>query len=162
VPEAARTVALAAAETLLRQLATSPYFRDGGQLAYTLRGHVRGFLEDPAHPLARHLLRFLAAIALEGGPAGMRHLLAWADATCLRPEAPAVSAAVAYTARRHQEQLLALASGPESAQVTSLRARSGDTAMGAAEADRLRDGAVAAALAAWGAAPTPPDEPHSM
>lgn len=159
--ESARAAAQTAAEALLVQLRGSPYFRDGGQLAYTLRGHVRGFLEDPSHPLAGHLLRLLAVVALEGGGAGMRHLLAWVDAACLRPSSPALAAAVAYAARRHDERLTELARGPAAQRLAALR---GSPALpdATAAADRLRDHAVAAALDAWGAGPRPAGGRHSM
>ena len=166
VDAVAAQAASAAAEQLLHHLAGSPYFRDAGQLAYTLRGHVRGFLEDPSHPLSRELLRFLAVVALEGGPAGMRHLLAWTDATVLRARARPVSAAVRYVALHHAGHLRALAEGAQAQALRALRLEAGADvaalAAASAAASAQRDAAVAQALAQWCGGAAPPPARHSM
>lgn len=108
--EAARARALA----LLETLRGDPYLRSASLLAYTLRSHVRGFLDDPTHPLPRTLLEYLHALVTEGGPASLRQLAPHAEREWLAPQSPVLARACRYVRERFAEELAAAAqAGPE-------------------------------------------------
>jgi len=112
-----------ATQQLAARLKGSPYFRGVGGLAYTLRGQVRGFLDDPAHPLARIILRYLFLLATEGGTAGLRHLLQLALTVWLLPGTPLLVPAVAYLRKRYAGPLRQASLGDDAVELRRLRAQ---------------------------------------
>ena len=101
---------------LVESLRGDPYLRSASLLAYTLRSHVRGFLDDPAHPLARALLLHLHALAVDGGAAALRQLAPHAEREWVAPASPVLARAVRYVRERFAEQLAVVAhSGAERA-----------------------------------------------
>lgn len=107
--EAARVRAFA----LLETLRGDPYLRSASLLAYTLRSHVRGFLDDPTHPLPRTLLEYLHTLVTEGGPVSLRQLAPHAEREWLAPQSPVLARACRYVRERFAEELAAAAqAGP--------------------------------------------------
>jgi hypothetical protein len=121
VPDDALARAQEATHELGERLRASPYFRNASLLPYVPRGQVRGFLEDPSHPLSRDLLRYLHRIAVEGGRGGLRHLLALAGTRWLTARDRALAAAIGYVYRRHRAQLRELSVSDEAARLRALR-----------------------------------------
>jgi len=131
--------ALRLSEDLSQALGETPYFRSVNGLAYTLRGQLKGFLDDPDHPLSRRILRYLYLLSVESGPAELRHLLHFAGTLWLLPGTPLLVPAVGYLRRRHGEALRRAGRSDEAVRLRRLRAaqRRGEAPEG--EADRLAE-----------------------
>ena len=114
---------------LARNLANSPYLRGVGGIAYTLRGQLKGFLDDPESSLSRHLLRYLFLLSVEGGSAGLSHLLRLAGTVWILPGTPLLIPTVVYLRNRYAEQLKQAALGDDAVRLRRLRAaaRRGET-----------------------------------
>lgn len=108
---AADVVESARAQTaaLVESLRGDPYLRSAGLLAYTLRSHVRGFLDDPTHPLARALLQYLHTLVTAAGPAGPRQLAPHAERAWVAPESPVLARSLRYLRERFARELDAAA-----------------------------------------------------
>jgi hypothetical protein len=94
---------------LVQSLRADPYLRSATLLSYTLRSHVRGFLDDPSHPLAKALLHHLHALACLAGAAAPRQLLPHAELHWVQPHAPVLARALRYVRERHREAIEAVA-----------------------------------------------------
>ena len=109
VPEPAIVQTERRCRALVESLRGDPYLRSAGLLAYTLRSHVRGFLDDPAHPLARALLLHLYETMVEAGPAALRQLAPHAERAWVEPDAPVLARALRYVRERFAERLATVA-----------------------------------------------------
>lgn len=94
---------------LVQSLHADPYLRSASLLSYTLRSHVRGFLDDPSHPLVKALLHHLHALARLAGAVAPRQLIPHAEVHWVQPHAPVLARALRYVRERHREAIEAVA-----------------------------------------------------
>lgn len=103
VPAGSAPAAEALADELARELRGTPYARSAKELGYVLRSQVRGFLDDPRHPLPRRLRHFLDELTrLGGGDEGGDRLLAHCTHTRLRAAHPWLEDALELVRERHR------------------------------------------------------------
>ena len=85
--------------------ANDPWLRSASLLSYSLRSRRRGFLDDPARPFTRSVLKFLFELAWLGGPAGISPLAETAIRDVIEPESKALARATLELLDLHREDL---------------------------------------------------------